>query len=429
MPAAHAYYKKIQGLVKKHESWFSECLPLVASENVTSGAVRRVLASDLGHRYAEGEPRNRIYAGCEYIDGIEEIATALGKKVFGADFVDIRPISGLVANLAVYSALTEPGDSIMALATSDGGHISSGPREQWGSAGLVHGLRVRNFAFDAELMNIDVDGTIRALEREGKDVKLAMFGASLFLFPHPLKELAGRLSEAGAVICYDAAHVAGLIGGGRFQDPLREGAEIMTFSTHKSLFGPQGGAIVARSGHEDMIKNGVFPGTTSNHHPHSSAAKAVAFAEMLQFGASYARDVIANARALATRLAELGERVIGERGGYTRSHQVVLDASRYGGGIKAEKTLERMNVIVNRQGLPRGLKTEGPAPAGIRLGVTELTRLGFGRSDMVQVAEILHGALGGRPAREVIRAARELRKDSQTVRYSFDNSPAYLYPM
>jgi glycine hydroxymethyltransferase len=425
-------YRKIQSLVRQHEDWFSESLPLIASENVASKATREVLSSDLGHRYAEGWPGERVYAGCKYIDEIELKAMNLAKQLFRAEFVDVRPTSGVCANLSVYSAVTEPGNIMMALSIPNGGHISMGKKDFSGTAGLVHGLQVEYLAFDKEEMNINIEATkerVNSLHNDGKDVKLAMFGGSLFLFPHPLRELADFLKSLGIVVCYDAAHVAGLIAGDQFQDPLREGAEIMTFSTHKTLFGPQGGTIVANEKYGENIKKAVFPGTSSNHHLQNVAAKAMVFAEFLEYGRAYAKQVIQNAKTLAERLDQLGENVLGSNKGYTQSHQIAVDITKYGDGGMVEKKLESMNVIVNRQLLPGDLQAgrHYTNPGGIRLGVAELTRLGMKKDEMKEVAEILHLALSSDKRAVVTNRVRELRKQFQQVHYSFQRSPAYFY--
>jgi glycine hydroxymethyltransferase len=433
LPLVKNQYDKLISLVKQHEKWFSESLPLVASENVASRRVRETLSSDLGHRYAEGWPGERVYAGCKFIDQIELEAISLAKMLFKAEFADVRPISGACANLAVYSTLADPGDTMVALSIPNGGHISAGKKEFSGTAGLVHGLDIEYFAFDKENMNIDVDQTkkkLKSIQSAGKKVKILMFGGSLFLFPHPVKDLVDAALEVGATPCYDAAHVAGLIAGGRFQDPLAEGAHVMSFSTHKTLFGPQGGAIVSKAQYGEGLKKAVFPGTSSNHHLHSVAAKAITFAEFLKFGSSYAKAVTANARTLGEALAERGERVLGEAHGYTQSHQVALDVTKYGDGGQVEKKLEDMNIIVNRQLLPGDLQAgrHYTNPGGIRLGVSELTRLGMGKSEMKEVAEVLHIALTTADRGEAVKKrVRALRRSTQRVRYSFDESPAYFY--
>lgn len=414
-------FRQVLRKIEQHERWFSECLPLIASENVTSSFVRKSLSSDLGHRYAEGWPGERVYAGCKYIDEIELIAVDLAKRLFKAEFADVRPISGVVANLAVYCAVTSPGDVMMALSIQNGGHISMGKKEFSGTAGFVHGLNIEYFAFNKDEMNIDVDETKKRIRSLNKPLRLAMFGGSLFLFPHPVRELADIIKESGGVVCYDAAHVAGLIAGGQFQDPLREGAEIMTFSTHKTLFGPQGGAIVSVSQFSDDIKKAVFPGTTSNHHLHNVAGKALAFAEFLRYGKEYAANVVKNARVLAESLAELGEKVLGEKLGFTRSHQVAVDVTKYGDGGLVERRLEDMNIIVNRQLIPGDLQAgrHYTNPGGIRLGVAELTRLGMGTSEMREVADIIHTALNTDDKDRVRKRVKEMRKNFTTIKYTF----------
>jgi len=428
MPSYDSEFRSVVSKVRAHERWFSRCLPMIASENLASEPVRRVLSSDLGHRYAEGWPGERVYAGCRYIDQIELQAIALGKKLFKAEHIDVRPVSGVVANLAVYSAFTSPGDTMMALSVPNGGHISHGKKDFGGSAGAVHGLEVAYFAFDKEAMNIDVDETKKRIAAL-PSLKLAMFGCSLFLFPHPIRELEQAIRDKGGVICYDAAHVAGLVAGGQFQDPLREGAQVMTFSTHKVLYGPQGGAIASGAELQEPLKRAVFPGMTSNHHLNNVAAKAMVFAEFLQYGRRYARDVVVNAQTLAARLADLGEKVLGERNGYTKSHQVALDITKYSDGGVIEKLLEDQNIICNREPIPGDLQAgrHYTNPGGIRLGVAELTRLGMGRSEMKEIAEIVHLGLGGNRKREVLGRTAELRKGFQTVKYSFKDSPAYSF--
>lgn len=424
----YAEFRSVATKVRSHEKWFSESLPMIASENLTSEPVRQILSSDLGHRYAEGWPGERVYAGCRYIDQIELQAIALGKQLFRAEHVDVRPVSGVVANLAVYAACTSPGDTMMALSIPNGGHISHGKKDFGGSAGAVHGLEVSYFAFDKEEMNIDIDETKKRIAAL-PSLKLAMFGCSLFLFPHPVKELEQVIRDKGGVICYDAAHVAGLIAGDQFQDPLREGADVMTLSTHKVLFGPQGGAIVSSATLAEPLKKAVFPGMTSNHHLNNVAAKAMVFAEFLQFGRKYAKDVVANAQTLAGRLAELGEKVLGEKNGYTKSHQVALDVTKYSDGGIIEGLLEEQNVICNREPIPGDLQAgrHYTNPGGIRLGVAELTRLGMGKGEMTEVAELVHLALGGNDKATVIGRVAELRKGFQTVGYSFGESPAYSF--
>ena len=427
-------YERIFASLEKHNQWFNDSIPLIASENVPSPAVREAIISDFGNRYAEGWPGERVYAGCTYIDEVEIQCMNLAKKLFGAEFADVRPISGVVANLAIYSAFSNPGDVMIAPSIPAGGHISHGKKEHSGTAGLVHGLDIEFFAFDSEEMNLDVDKTkakVEDLKSQDRLPKIAMFGGSVFLFPHPVKELADFLKGYNIHINYDAAHVAGLIAGGEFQDPLREGVDTMTMSTHKTLFGPQGGLVLAFEKNAEVIKKATFPGLTSSHHIHHMAAKAVTFAEALEFGKDFAAQTIKNAKALAEELNNLGFKVLGEKKGFTQSHQAVVNVLDYGDGGKIEADLEKANIIVNRQLIPGDLKAKRHYmnPGGIRLGSSEVTRLGMKESDMQQIASLIKNVvIDNKDAKEVASHVLELRKNFQKTQYCFDNKlGAYEY--
>jgi len=427
-------YERIFASLEKHNQWFNDSIPLIASENVPSPAVREAIISDFGNRYAEGWPGERVYAGCTYIDEVEIQCMNLAKKLFGAEFADVRPISGVVANLAIYSAFSNPGDVMIAPSIPAGGHISHGKKEHSGTAGLVHGLDIEFFAFDSEEMNLDVDKTkvkVEDLSSQGKLPKIAMFGGSVFLFPHPVKELADFLKGYNIHINYDAAHVAGLIAGGEFQDPLREGVDTMTMSTHKTLFGPQGGLVLAFEKNAEVIKKATFPGLTSSHHIHHMAAKAITFAEALEFGSDYASQTIKNAKALAVALNDLGFKVLGEKKNFTQSHQAVVNVLDYGDGGKIEADLEKANIIVNRQLIPGDLKAKRHYmhPGGIRLGTSEVTRLGMKESEMQQIASFIKQiVVDKKDAKETANQVTELRKNYQKTEYCFDNKlGAYEY--
>jgi len=407
---------------------------LIASENIPSPAVREAIISDFGNRYAEGWPGERVYAGCTYIDEVEIKCMDLAKKLFKAEFADVRPISGVVANLIIYSGFTNPGDVMIAPSIPAGGHISHGKKEHSGTAGLVHGLEIEFFAFDSDEMNLDVDKTktkIQELEKQGRLPKLAMLGGSVFLFPHPVKELADFLKGYDMHINYDAAHVAGLISGGEFQDPLREGVDTMTMSTHKTLFGPQGGLVLAFEKNAEIIKKATFPGLTSSHHIHHMAAKAIAFAEALEFGKDYASQTIKNAKALAVALNDSGFKVLGEKQGFTKSHQSVVNVLDYADGGKIEADLEKANIIVNRQLIPGDLKAKRNymRPSGIRLGTSEITRLGMKEPEMQEIASFIKQVIiDKKDAKEVAAKVADFRKNYQKTQYCFDNKlGAYEY--
>ncbi|MCW3980702.1 MAG: serine hydroxymethyltransferase [Candidatus Bathyarchaeota archaeon] len=432
--SARESYDRTFRLLEKHHKWFQESIPLIASENVSSPAVREALASDFGHRYAEGWPGERVYAGCSYIDQVELLCMDLMKKLFLAEFVDVRPISGVVSNLVVYSAFTEPGDVMMALSIPCGGHITTGKKRLGGTAGAVSGLDVQYLALDYEELNIDVDETkkrVKRLVEIGKSPRLVMFGASVFPFPHPVKELAQTFHDAGATVGYDAAHVAGLIAGGIFQDPLREGADAVSLSTHKTLFGPQHGGVLSWRKHSEKIKKATFPGMVSNHHLHALAGVTIACAEMLEFGREYTRQVVRNAQALGEALYERGFKVLAEHKGFTKSHVILVDVTKYGDGGTIEEILEKANVIINRNLLPWDIK-EGRHfmhPGGIRLGTSEVTRLGMRESQMAEIAEFIRRVvIGKEDVSKIRRDVVEFRRNYSKVHYCFEKAAdAYKY--
>ena len=427
-------YKKVFSMLKDHNKWFEDSIPLIASENIPSPAVREAIISDFGNRYAEGWPGERVYAGCVYIDKVEIECMKLAKKLFKAEFADVRPVSGVVANLAIYSAFSNPGDIMLAPSIPAGGHISHGKKEHSGTAGLVHGLEIEFYPFDAEEMTIDVDKTkqkVKDLKKAGRLPKIAMFGGSLFLFPHPVKELSDFLKTYDMHINYDGAHVAGLIAGGEFQDPIREGADTMTMSTHKTLFGPQGGLVLGKESHAEGIKKAMFPGLTSSHHIHHMAGKAVAFAEALEFGKDYAKQVIKNAKVLAESLNDFGFKVLGESKGFTKSHQIAVNVLDFSDGGKVEADLEKANIIVNRQLIPGDIKAGRNYfhPGGIRLGVSEITRLGMKQSEMKDVALFIKQVvIDKKDPKKLLPKVKSFRKDFQKVHFCFDKKlPAYEY--
>ena len=422
-------YDRTLGLLQKHHEWFKTVLPLIASENITSPAVREAMISDFQHRYAEGMPGERVYAGCTYIDQVELLAMELARELFKAEHANVQPVSGAVANLAMYTALTDPGDTMMCLSIAAGGHITMGKKKFGGAAGAVHGLEVEYFPFDEKRMNIDVEATAKKIE-EVKP-KLVMFGGSLFLFPHPVKELSEVAKEHGAHVAYDAAHVIGLIGGGQFQDPLREGAEVITCSTHKTLPGPQHGMILCKKELADPINRGVFPGMVSNHHLHAVAGLAVALAEMLEFGKEYTAQIVKNAKALGKALYDRGLAVLCPDQGFTASHTLAIDVTKYGDGGVLERKLEQANVILNRELLPWDPR-EGRHfrdPGGLRLGTSEVTRLGMKESEMEEIAEFIKRVIvDGEELKRVAADVAEFRRDYQRVHYCFESATeAYEY--
>ncbi len=337
----------------------------------------------------------------------------------------MRSTSGTVANLAVLMALAKPRDKMTTVALSDGGHIS---HAKIGATG-VRGVRTYNYPFDEKVMNIDVQGAKRLI-REVKP-KVALFGQSVYLFPTPLDELKEVFSEVGCSTWYDGAHVLGLIAGGRFQDPLRQGIDVVSGSTHKTLPGPQHGMIISdlpRESFETSLRRGVFPGVTSNHHLHSVAALAVTLAETKEFGEAYADQTIRNAKALGQGLHERGLDVLCERLGFTESHTIVVDVEEFHGGAKMAKELERANIILNKNLLP--WDSDPIRPCGIRMGAQELARLGMKEKEMSEVAELIaRVVVKGEDPEKVKADVVELKHQFTKLHYCFfEGEEAYDYP-
>lgn len=409
----------IRTQAKNNNKFFSESLPMIASENVLSPLCREMLISDFHGRYAEGTPGHRYYEGCEFFDRVEEKAIDLAKKLFNCHYADVRPTAGTTANMAVLKALIKPGETATVLDLANGAHISFG---KWGAA-AVRGINLISYPFNDEEMNIDVDGAVKLI----KKVKptLALNGRSVFLFPSPIKELAEAAHDVGAYLIYDAAHVLGLIGGKQFQDPLREGADVMNGSTHKTLPGPQGGVVLSdHKGDTDEDKSflmrlnfGVFPGVTSSYHLHHVAAKAIAFAEHLAFGEAYAKQTIKNAKRLAQALHERGFKVFGERLGFTESHQVLLEIGP-GKGKEASKTLEKAGIVTNMNTIPGD--TDPLNPSGLRLGTPELTRIGMKESEMDEIASFYERVLlKHEDPKKVKKDVKIFREDFQELHYCY----------
>ena len=408
--------QKILSLLEDHNNWRKNCVNLIASENVMSPFCEKLYVSDLMHRYAEGLPFERYYQGLKYVDEIESITQEKFKKHFKANFVDVRPISGTSANMAVFSALAERGDSILTLGIQGGSHVS---HEKAGAAGIL-GLKSSNLGFDGESMTVD-------LEKSEKKIleikpKFIVIGGSVILFPQPIRELRKICDQVGAKIIYDAAHVFGLISAGFFQNPLEEGADIITSSTHKTFPGPQGGIILGNID-EDLqkkIQDKVFPGVLSNHHLHRIPPLYFALEEIEQFGEGYVSQILKNSKALAEELNDLGFDVLGKEKGFTESHQVVVNVENQGKGDVVAKRLEEVNIILNKN-IISGDSANPDKPKGIRLGVQEMTRYGMKEKEMKKIAWLIKRVIVDGEDIEVIGSeVVEFRKDFQEVKFCLE---------
>jgi glycine hydroxymethyltransferase len=348
----------------------------------------------MGHRYTAIDG---FYKGTRFMDELEALGEKLACEVYGADWASLRPLSGHVADMIMISTLTKPGGSILSVNPVNGGYDGIGGK------GYPPFVNVKNlfFPFDSERMNIDVNKAKALIEDEKPS--LVVFGQSYFLFPHPITELTDACQSVGSQVAYDASHVLGLIGGGEFQRPLKEGAAIMLGSTHKTLFGPQGGIILGTSPVKELVKDRQFPGLVDNAHWNRMAALIWALDEIRRRGAKYASQVIANAKALAKALHEGGLPVKCADYGFTASHQVFLDINGEESVNRFSEKLEEANMIVDH---------------GIRLGTNESTRRGMKAKDMERVAELILRVYKGEEPSSVRRAAIRLRKEFKTIEYT-----------
>ncbi len=405
--------QKILSLLNDHNDWRKNCVNLIASENVMSPFCEKYYVSDLMHRYAEGLPFGRYYQGLKYVDEMENLTQEKFKNHFNANFADIRPISGTLANMAVFSALAEREDTILTLGIQGGSHVS---HEKAGAAGML-GLKSFHLGFDGENMVIDLEKSKeKILEIKPKFI---VIGGSVILFPQPVKELREICDKVGAKIIYDAAHVFGLITASLFQNPLEEGADIITSSTHKTFPGPQGGIILGNINEElqKKIQDKIFPGVLSNHHLHRIPPLYFALEEMEEFGKDYVSQIIKNAQALAGELNNFGFDVLGKRNGFTKSHQVVVNVEKQGGGDFVAKKLENANIILNKN-IISGDTANPDKPKGIRIGVQEMTRFGMKEKEMAVIAGLIKEViLNGKDADKMKEKAIELRNDFQEIKY------------
>lgn len=374
----------VEKIVAQHERFMDhECLSLYAGTNMMNPRAARLLASSVGSRPSLGYPGDKYETGMSHAEQIEILVSELLKRLFRCSYVEFRVGSGSLANLYAYMACTQPGDRIMALPAEAGGHVT---HHREGAAGL-YGLEVHFIPFDGERMEVDLE----RFKQEAKllQPKLIILGGSLALVPYPVHEVRELADELGAYLLFDAAHLSGLIAGKEFQQPLAEGAHLMTCSTYKSFGGPAGGLILTNEAElAERLDHIAYPGLTANFDLARIAALATATCDILTYGTDYARTCIANARALAKALTQQGAPLHGpaERG-YTLSHHIALRAADYGGGTTASRLLERANLLLSGIGLPL------PALAGdyngLRIGTQEITRWGIRPEDMPEVAELL----------------------------------------
>ena len=417
----HEYYRDV------------ECINLIASEGLKSPAVNQMLSlsKDLECRYAEGENdleghvKTRHYQGQKYITDIENYATDLMKSLFRCSWADVRLVSGTHANLATFKGLSQAAKNRKMVVTplSCGAHIS---HDYAGLAGAVLGLENINHVYSIKELNIDPDKSADVIRAAKPGI--VTFGGSLFLFPHPVKELKAVADEVGAYVAYDASHVLGLIAGGVFQDPFSEGADFITSSTHKTFPGPQGGVILGNAKNTRMekaiksIQFAIFPLSTSNTHLGRLPAVGIAALEMKLFGAELARQTVKNAQTAGQYLCENGVEVLCESKGFTRSHQIAVDVSDFGGGKKVAQELEEANIILNKNLLPYNDQNDRDNPSGLRIGFQDVTRRGFREGDIKHLCDLMLSVMKGkRKPSEVKESVIALKKEFNQVKYGFQS--------
>jgi glycine hydroxymethyltransferase len=417
------YVRQIYDAVKKQNEWRMRSINLIASENVVSDTIRKLAGSDFAHRYAEGHPGERYYQGTDIIDRIESDLRNHIKTLFHCLQADVRPISGTNANEAVFSSFIQYGDVVMANSTPGGGHIS---HHRAGSVGKFT-KNVIDFPLAGDGYHIDIEKT-KNLIIDARP-KMLIFGKSLFLFPEPVKEFAEICKEYDIIVVYDAAHVLGLIAGGVFQDPLGEGAYVVTGSTHKTYFGTQRGIILSNmpSSRWQRVDKGAFPGSSSNHHLDTLVGLAVATQEMISFGKEYAEQVVRNARALGAQMKRVGFDVAAEEFGFTDSHQVAVNVKEFGGGRMVANLLKENDIILNMNVLPYEELRSVANPNGIRIGVQEMTRFGMKENEMKQIGQLIFDCIAH--GRQVRDEANRLRSGFQKVGFSFDDKLEDLKPL
>ncbi|MQY02883.1 beta-eliminating lyase-related protein [Actinomadura macrotermitis] len=397
----------VRRALRAHARQFdTEGIVLYAGTNVMSTAARAVVDPVVGGRPSMGWPGEKYQSGLDHLDTLEVLAPTLVARMLGCRFAEVRCHSATMANLAVYTALTEPGDTIAVLPERAGGHTS---HHAVGAPG-VRGLRVVDLPYDAAAHDVDLAALGPFLERERP--RLVVIGASLLLFPHDVAAIAAAVHAAGALLLYDASHMAGLVAAGRFQRPLAEGADVLTFSTYKSFGGPPGGVIATDDAAlAERLSTAVFPGLTANYDASRLAPLAITAAEVMADGGGYADRCVAAARTLAAALAAEGFTLAGAGRGFTESHHLAVDAAALGGGRAAMDRLAAAGIYLSAIGLP--WQAPGEPDRGLRIGTQEVVRRGFGPDDLRRTAALmgdvlLRGAAPGPIRKSAVHLRREI---------------------
>ncbi len=374
-------------------------LQLIASENFASPAVLEASGSVLTNKYAEGYPGKRYYGGNVHVDEVEDLARERVKALFGADHANVQPHSGANANMAVYQALLEPGDTVLGMSLDHGGHLTHGSPVN--ASGILYNFVSYGVTKSDERIDYD---ELRDRARECRP-RMIVAGATAYpriIDPAPFREIA---NEVGAMLMFDAAHIAGLIAGGVHPNPVPY-CDIVTFTTHKTLRGPRGGCILSTSEHARAVDKAVFPGSQGGPLEHHIAAKAVAFREAADPSfADYSRQIVANASALAAALAQHGFRMVS---GGTDNHLLLVDLRTFDEeltGAVAQTVLDRAGITLNKNTVPDDPRSPF-VTSGVRIGTPSTTTQGMREPEMVVIADLIASALSSTDDDAVIDAVR-----------------------
>ncbi|TKI65406.1 serine hydroxymethyltransferase [Lysinibacillus mangiferihumi] len=385
-------------------------IELIASENFVSEAVMEAQGSVLTNKYAEGYPGKRYYGGCEHVDVVEDIARDRVKEIFGAEYANVQPHSGAQANMAVYHTILEPGDTVLGMNLSHGGHLTHGSPVNF--SGILYNFVEYGVTEDTHVIDYE-DVRQKALAHKPK---LIVAGASAYPREIDFSKFREIADEVGAYFMVDMAHIAGLVAAGEHQSPIPY-ADFVTSTTHKTLRGPRGGLILASKEWEQKLNKSVFPGIQGGPLMHVIAAKAVAFGEALQPEfKEYAKQIKANARALADVLIAEGVEIVS---GGTDNHLLLLNVKSLGlTGKVAEHALDEVGITTNKNTIP--YDTESPfVTSGIRIGTPAVTSRGFKEEDMKEVGAIIATVLKN-PEDEAVKAEAKERVKALT-----DKHPLY----
>jgi glycine hydroxymethyltransferase len=375
-------------------------IQLIASENFTSPAVLRATGSVLTNKYSEGYPQKRYYGGNQVIDEVEELARQRAKELFGAEHANVQPHSGANANMSVYMGLLEPGDTVMGMSLDHGGHLTHGSPVN--ASGKLY--RFVSYKLSPSDERIDMDA-VREAALEHRP-RMIVAGATAYprrIEPEPFRAIC---DEVGAYFVFDAAHIAGLIAGGVHPSPVPY-ADVVTFTTHKTLRGPRGGAILSRAEHAQAIDKAVFPGSQGGPLEHVIAAKAVAFREAMDPSfRDYAAQIVTNAAALAAGLGAEGFRLVS---GGTDNHLMLVDLRTFDAeltGKQAQEVLDRAGITLNRNTIPDDPRSPF-VTSGVRIGTASTTTQGMREPEMAEIAGLIARALRHRDDDAELAAVRE----------------------